>query len=62
MTFEDRLDRLTERHEALTQGLEFITIQTEKNSKDSSMLRLSILDLVGVGRSHDKRIAGLEAA
>lgn len=33
MTFEERIDRLTERHEALAQSLELMAIQTEANRK-----------------------------
>ncbi len=67
MTIDERLDRLTERHEALAQSLELLSIDvriTEANiaavSKTVDVLARSVIDLTGIVRSHETRINRME--
>jgi archaellum component FlaC len=67
MTIDERLDRLTERHEALTQSVELLSIEVRKMTDESSTTRrnidalvLSMRDLVSVVRAHERRITGIE--
>jgi hypothetical protein len=39
MTIDERLDRLTERHEALTQSVELIAQMTQDNARQIGALR-----------------------
>jgi uncharacterized spore protein YtfJ len=74
MNIDERLDRLTERHEALTQAVEIIAGMQKKNEeahqknevlieKIQGMLGQiveSIEGLVRIARGHERRISGLE--
>ena len=67
MTIDERLEKLTERHEALAQSLGLLSIdirKTEENiakvSKTVDILAQSVFDLVGIVRGHERRIVGLE--
>jgi predicted nuclease with TOPRIM domain len=74
MTIDERLDRLVERHEALTQSVELLRLQGEEQGKridkltdNVSALTENVQRLVGVverlaeiGRDHERRITHLE--
>jgi predicted nuclease with TOPRIM domain len=74
MTIDERLDRLVERHEALTQSVELLRLQGEEQGKridklteDVSALTENVQRVVGVverlaeiARDHDRRITHLE--
>jgi hypothetical protein len=67
MNIDERLDRLTERHEALTQSVELITHQTAANAvaidaltKDIAGLKDAVNILVQLAASHENRIDRLE--
>ena len=60
MTIDERLDRLTERHEALTQTVEIIAGMQRENETLIGRLAGSIADLVRVVQNHERRISGLE--
>ena len=71
MTFEERLDRLVDRHEALTQSVEIIAhlqldyekknqIQIEKNQVLMTQVLESINSLARIAHAHEQRISNLE--
>jgi len=74
MTIEERLDRLTERHEALTQSVELLLVETrelragqEKNGEHLRVITRAIeLDaeniraLARIAESHERRLSHLE--
>ena len=67
MSIDERLDRLTERHEALAQSLELLSIDLRRTeaivaatSKTVDILAQSVFDLVGIVRVHETRILNLE--
>ncbi len=53
MTTDDRIDRLTERHEALTQSVEMLTLDVRE-------LNEAALSLLEIARIHETRISRLE--
>jgi archaellum component FlaC len=67
MTFEQRIERLTERHEALAQTVESITIDIRELAKIAQATHTSINQLANsvdallhVTESHERRITRLE--
>lgn len=74
MSIDERLDRLTERHEALTQSVEMLLVaqreneqqqreneqQQRKNQKLLADIIGGIHDLARIARTHEDRITGLE--
>jgi hypothetical protein len=67
MTIDERLDRLTERHEALTQSVELLLRTTEAHSsqiaRSGELIAKNathIAALVRIAESHENRIDGLE--
>ncbi len=74
MTIDDRLDRLTERHEALTQSVELLLVETrelragqersdEHIRKITTAIELdaeNIRALARVAESHERRLTDLE--
>jgi hypothetical protein len=60
MSIDERLDRLTERHEALTQTVEFLAISQQKNEKLMAEVLGAINDLARIARGHEDRLAHLE--
>jgi hypothetical protein len=65
--FNARMDRLTERHEALTQSVEIMSmnleaqrLRGEASDKRIDNLSASLEKLVNIVRSHERRISGLE--
>jgi hypothetical protein len=60
MTIDERLDRLTERHEALTQSVELIARTTQDNAGQISALREAAASLLQIVQIHENRLSGLE--
>ncbi len=60
MDIDQRLDRLTERHEALTQSVELIARMQEKNEVLLGHVMESIDSLARIAHAHENRITGLE--
>jgi hypothetical protein len=64
MTFEERLERLTQRHEALTQTVELMAAENRDRdaqlNKIISQIMESIAGLVHVAEIHEHRIERLE--
>ena len=64
MTVEERLDKLTERHEALTQFVELMAhMQRDYNEKNQALMTQviqSIDSLSRVAHLHERRISDLE--
>lgn len=67
MTIDERLDRLTVRHEALTQSVELLlresqeqTRQINEHSRQVGALRDASTALLWIVEHHENRISGLE--
>ncbi len=60
MTVDERMDRLTERHEALAQSLELLEADLETRRRNVDTTAESIRDLVQVARIHETRILHLQ--
>ena len=71
MTIDERLDRLTERHEALTQTMELVVHQlvewwekAEKRQEKNEILMAQVLEsidsLARIAHAHERRISDLE--
>lgn len=62
MTIEERLEKLTERHEALTQTVEVVTGMQRENEKIFASIATSIQNLFLIVQSHDRRLTDLEGS
>lgn len=60
MTTDERLDRLTERHEALTQTVELIAAAQMKNDERMGQLTETMTRLANIIIAHEERIERLE--
>jgi hypothetical protein len=60
MDIDQRLDKLTERHEALTQSVELIARMQQKNEVLLAHVMESIDSLARIAHAHERRITGLE--
>jgi hypothetical protein len=60
MNIDERLDRLTERHEALTQSVELLLRESQEHTRQVGALRDASTALLQIVRSHENRISGLE--
>ena len=60
MTIDERLEKLTERHEALTQTVEVIAGMQRENEKQIGQLALFIRQLAEIAHRHDDRLDELE--
>ena len=60
MTIDERLERLVERHEALTQTVEHLALQGEAQNKRIDKITELISDLALIARDHERRIKDLE--
>jgi SMC interacting uncharacterized protein involved in chromosome segregation len=67
MTIDERLDRLAQRHEALTQSVELLlresqehTQQIDKQTRQIDGLRDASTALLQIAQIHENRISGLE--
>ena len=59
-TIDERLSRLTERHEALTQSVEMLTISQTKTEKMIAEMVESVTSLARIAHAHENRITHLE--
>jgi len=60
MTVEEKLERLTERHEALVQTVELMVIENRERDKRLAEIMEAISRLVHVAEIHEHRIEPLE--
>jgi hypothetical protein len=60
MTIDERLDRLTERHEALAQTMELIAAAQIKNDERMAELTETMTRLANIIIAHEQRIEDLE--
>jgi hypothetical protein len=67
MTFEERIERLTERHEALTQSVELLHAESVQHTKQIKALLATatrdgehIRALVRIAEIHERRLPHLE--
>jgi uncharacterized protein YktB (UPF0637 family) len=67
MNFDERLARLAERHEALTQSVELIAHLQQKNEETlekNQVLMAHVIEnidrLARIAHAHEQRISGLE--
>ncbi|MGA2589289.1 MAG: hypothetical protein ABSH32_05190 [Bryobacteraceae bacterium] len=60
MTFEESLERLKERHEALTQSLELMAAENRERDKRLGQITEGIDRLLHIAEIREHRIAGLE--
>jgi hypothetical protein len=57
MNIDERLERLTERHEALTQTVEYLVIEFRETF---TQINQALANLVKVAESHERRLDQLE--
>jgi chaperonin cofactor prefoldin len=60
MTIDERLDRLTERHETLTQTVEIIASMQRENEKRFEKLTDLFGGLLGIVKQHEIRLNNLD--
>jgi archaellum component FlaC len=67
MTIDERLEKLVERHEALTQTVELISIDIRALEAESRVTTALVREIVGgirdlgaIARSHEQRLSNLE--
>jgi len=60
MTIDERLEKLTERHEALTQTVELLSIDIRGLEAIARGVVGGIQDLATIARSHERRLSNLE--
>jgi hypothetical protein len=64
MTIDERLDRLTERHEALTQSVELMVLNQRETHEKNQVLMIQIMesinDLARIAHGHEQRISDIE--
>jgi hypothetical protein len=67
MTIDQRLEKLTERHEALTQSVELLRLaqeETEKMFKENETRFREVVDVISdlarIAQSHENRLDNLE--
>ena len=60
MTFEERLDRIAERHEALTQTVELLSTMQQRNEQRLGQLMEAMASLVRVVEIHEHRLDDFE--
>ncbi len=60
MTIDERLDRLTGRHEALTQSVELLLRESQEHTRQVAALRDASATLLRIAQIHENRISGLE--
>jgi hypothetical protein len=62
MTIDERIEKLTERHEALAQSVELLTAQNEATRKVVDAMVEGINGLLRIVTSHEKRLSELEGS
>jgi archaellum component FlaC len=67
MTFEERIERLTERHEALAQSVELMLVESREHTKQIERLIVAVREdsenvraLVRIAEMHERRLTDLE--
>jgi hypothetical protein len=60
MTTDERLDRLTERHEALTQSVELLAIETRELKAAIAQDAENIRALARIAEIHERRVTRIE--
>ena len=60
MTIDERLERLTERHEALTQSVEMLVADNREWDRRLGEIMEGIASLVHVAEIHEHRLSDLE--
>jgi hypothetical protein len=60
MTIDERLEKLAERHEALTQSVELMVAENRERDKRMAEIMEAISRLVHVAEIHEHRIERLE--
>ena len=62
MTIDERIERLTERHEALAQTVESITIDIRDLKEIATKSLDSVNGLLRIAESHERRITHIEGS
>jgi hypothetical protein len=60
MTIDERLERLAERHEALTQSVEMVALENKERDRRQAEIMEGLASLVHVAEIHEHRIERLE--
>jgi len=60
MTIDERLEKLTERHEALTQSVELLRIAQQETERRFGQVAEVVSDLARIATSHENRLDSLE--
>ena len=60
MTMDERLDRLTERHEALTQSVEILARTTHAHTRQITDIAEASARLLHIAQIHEQRVTRLE--
>ncbi len=60
MTIDERLERLTERHEALTQTVELMAAENKQRDRRMGEVMEGIARLLHIAEIHEQRIERLE--
>ncbi|PWU01281.1 MAG: hypothetical protein C5B51_23155 [Terriglobia bacterium] len=60
MTIDERLEKLTERHEALTQTVEIVAGMQRENERQIAELSTFIRQLAEIALPHERRLDDLE--
>jgi hypothetical protein len=60
MTIDERLEKLTERHEALTQTVELMAMENKERDRRQAEIMEGLASLVHVAEIHEARIERLE--
>jgi hypothetical protein len=60
MTIDERIGKLTERHEALAQTVELLAIENRQTSHLVAQLAEAMTRLAKIVEGHEHRITGLE--
>jgi hypothetical protein len=62
VTIDERLERLTERHEALTQTVELMVAENRERDRRMTEIMEAIARLLHVAQIHEQRIERLEGS
>jgi len=62
MTIDERLEKLAERHEALTQTVELLLAMNQQNEKRMGQALDAIIRLTNIAEAHDIRLDDREQA
>jgi hypothetical protein len=60
MTIDERLERLTERHEALTQSVELLARTTHEHTQQITEIMEAAGRLLHIAQIHEQRLSRLE--